>query len=98
MVHLFSLRTFLVFFLVLGLNLLGNKKILIRGFDQEELLESLQVETVLRNWVQHETEANHDNLGNTTKISEEIQQGVDSSTMLDGSLINEHNCLVVRVF
>jgi hypothetical protein len=50
---------------------------------------------MLRNWIEHKTEANHDDLGYTTKISEEIKQGVDSSAMMNGRLIHKHYSLII---
>ena len=94
----FVTTLFVVNFLVLRLDLLFDEKCLVGGLGNEELLESFEVETVLRDGVQDESEADHDDLGDTTQVSEKIKQGVDSSCVMDRLLVHKQNSLVVRIF
>ena len=54
------------------LALLSHQKTVFFGPCEEKLLSGFHVEAVLRNGEEEDAEADHDDLGDTTKVSEEV--------------------------
>ena len=52
---------------------------------------------MLGDGVEHETETKHDDLGDTTEITQQIKESIDSPTMCNRCLIHKHNRLIERV-
>ena len=52
---------------------------------------------MLGDGIQHEPEAQHDNLSDTAKITQKVEKTINSSTMHNRCLIHKHDCLIKRI-
>ena len=86
-----------ILLLLLRFGLLLLEESLTFGPGDKKLFDSLKGETVLGDGIEHEAETKHDDLGDTTEITQEVKESIDSSTMCNRCLIHKHNRLIERV-